>query len=82
MPLPFVSVLVPVRNEERYIERCLYSIASQDYPRDRIEVLVLDPRPHRIEVRGRGHTIRVLRLEHQLVQSVILQSFTGGVNVE
>lgn len=40
--LPFVSVLVPVRNEERYIERCLYSLAAQDYPRDRFEVLVID----------------------------------------
>jgi GT2 family glycosyltransferase len=39
---PFVSVLIPVRNEERYIERCLYSIASQDYPRERIEVIVID----------------------------------------
>ncbi len=39
---PFVSILVPVRNEERYIERCLYSIAAQDYPRDRLEVLVID----------------------------------------
>lgn len=40
--LPFVSVIVPVRNEERYIERCLYSLAAQDYPRDRYEVLVVD----------------------------------------
>lgn len=39
---PFVSVLVPVRNEERYIERCLYSVAAQEYPRDRIEVIVID----------------------------------------
>ncbi len=39
---PFVSVLVPVRNEERYIERCLYSIAAQDYPRGSFEVLVID----------------------------------------
>lgn len=39
---PFVSILVPVRNEERYIERCLYSIARQDYPRSRYEVLVID----------------------------------------
>jgi glycosyltransferase involved in cell wall biosynthesis len=39
---PFVSVLVPVRNEERYIERCLYSLARQDYPRERFEVLVID----------------------------------------
>jgi glycosyltransferase involved in cell wall biosynthesis len=39
---PFVSLLIPVRNEERYIERCLYSVASQDYPRERIEVIVID----------------------------------------
>ena len=39
---PFVSILVPVRNEGRYIERCLYSIARQDYPRSRFEVLVID----------------------------------------
>lgn len=39
---PFVSILVPVRNEERYIERCLYSIAAQDYPRSLFEVLIID----------------------------------------
>jgi glycosyltransferase involved in cell wall biosynthesis len=39
---PFVSVLVAVRNEERYIERCLYSLAAQDYPRSRFEVLIID----------------------------------------
>ncbi|MEX0749839.1 MAG: glycosyltransferase family 2 protein [Dehalococcoidia bacterium] len=41
---PFVTVIAPVRNEERYIERCLYSLARQDYPRERIEVLVVDGR--------------------------------------
>jgi cellulose synthase/poly-beta-1,6-N-acetylglucosamine synthase-like glycosyltransferase len=39
---PFVSVIVPMRNERRYIERCLRSLASQDYPRDRFEVIVVD----------------------------------------
>ncbi len=39
---PLVSVLVPMRNEERYIEACLRSLAEQDYPRDRFEVLVID----------------------------------------
>jgi glycosyltransferase involved in cell wall biosynthesis len=38
----FVSVLVPVRNEERYIERCLYSLARQDDPRDLFENIVND----------------------------------------
>lgn len=39
---PFISVLIPVRNEERYVERCLYSLAAQDYPRSHFEVLVID----------------------------------------
>jgi cellulose synthase/poly-beta-1,6-N-acetylglucosamine synthase-like glycosyltransferase len=42
MSLPFVSVLVPVRNEERNIQACLARFASQDYPRDRFEVIVVD----------------------------------------
>lgn len=41
-PLPFVSVVVPMRNEERHIGGCLQSLAVQDYPRDRFEVLVVD----------------------------------------
>jgi cellulose synthase/poly-beta-1,6-N-acetylglucosamine synthase-like glycosyltransferase len=39
---PFVSVIVPMRNERRYIERCLRSLAGQDYPRDRFEVILVD----------------------------------------
>ncbi len=38
--LPFVSVLVPARNEERNIEACVTSLLGQRYPR--FEVLVLD----------------------------------------
>jgi glycosyltransferase involved in cell wall biosynthesis len=40
--LPRVSLLVPIRNEERYIARCLDGLAAQDYPFDRMEVLVID----------------------------------------
>ncbi len=40
--LPFVSVIVPVRNEEAYIRRTLAAILAQDYPADRMEVLVVD----------------------------------------
>ena len=39
---PFVSILIPVRNEVRYIPRCLQAVADQEYPSDRIEVLVAD----------------------------------------
>ena len=39
---PFVSVLMPVRNEASFIERSLRSVLSQDYPSDRTEVIVAD----------------------------------------
>jgi chlorobactene glucosyltransferase len=40
--LPFVSVLVPARNEERNLDACLASLAGQNYPN--YEVIVLDDR--------------------------------------
>ena len=39
---PFVSVVLPVLNEERFIEACLTSVLTQDYPPDRYEVIVAD----------------------------------------
>jgi cellulose synthase/poly-beta-1,6-N-acetylglucosamine synthase-like glycosyltransferase len=37
---PFVSVIVPARNEEKYIERCLLSLLSQGYPN--FEIIAVD----------------------------------------
>lgn len=42
MELPFVSVIIPCRNEETFIKKCLDSIMQQDYPKDKIELLVVD----------------------------------------
>lgn len=39
---PFASVMVPCRNEEKHIATCLESILSNDYPKDRLEILVVD----------------------------------------
>ncbi|MCG3117562.1 MAG: glycosyltransferase family 2 protein [Candidatus Manganitrophus sp. SA1] len=39
---PFISAIIPCRNEEKYIESCLDSIIANDYPTDRFEVLVVD----------------------------------------
>jgi glycosyltransferase involved in cell wall biosynthesis len=39
---PAVTVIVPCRNEERYIGACLDSILGNDYPQDRLEILVID----------------------------------------
>jgi succinoglycan biosynthesis protein ExoA len=39
---PFVSVVIPVYNEEQHIEACLRSVLDQDFPMDRYEVIVAD----------------------------------------
>ncbi|MEW6685265.1 MAG: glycosyltransferase family 2 protein [Candidatus Edwardsbacteria bacterium] len=40
--MPFVSVIIPCRNEERFIARCLDSVVAQDYPKNKMEVLVVN----------------------------------------
>jgi glycosyltransferase involved in cell wall biosynthesis len=42
--LPLVSIVIPCRNEEKYIEKCLESIVANDYPGDQLEILVVDGR--------------------------------------
>jgi cellulose synthase/poly-beta-1,6-N-acetylglucosamine synthase-like glycosyltransferase len=50
--LPLVTVVVPMLNEERFIGECLDSLIDQDYPSDRLEVLVVDGRSE-----DRSHSI-------------------------
>ena len=39
---PFVSVIMPVRDESEYIEQSLRAVLDQDYPDSRMEILVVD----------------------------------------
>jgi succinoglycan biosynthesis protein ExoA len=40
--LPFLTIVMPVRNEERHIGDVLSQLESQTYPHDRFEILVAD----------------------------------------
>lgn len=40
--LPFVSIIIPVRNEALHIQDCLKAIFAQSYPRHLYEVIVVD----------------------------------------
>jgi len=42
--LPRVSVIIPTLNAEAILENCLASIAHQDYPREKIEIILADAR--------------------------------------
>ncbi len=39
---PIVSVIIPALNEEKNIARCLQSIVSLNYPKDKLDVIVVD----------------------------------------
>ncbi len=39
---PSISFVIPTYNASYYLERCLNSIRTQDYPQDKIEILILD----------------------------------------
>ena len=40
--LPFVSVVIPCRNEFKYIAGLLDSIVTQDYPKEKLEIIIAD----------------------------------------
>ena len=40
--LPRVSILMPVRNEAAYIERSLGAALTQDYPAEKMQIIVID----------------------------------------
>jgi glycosyltransferase involved in cell wall biosynthesis len=40
--VPFVTVIIPSFNEERFIASLLDNIHDQDYPKDRLEVFIID----------------------------------------
>ena len=63
--LPLVSAIVAMRDEEAFVGKCLDSLAAQDYPSARLEVLVVDGRStdrSREVVSARQETVPQLRL--------------------
>ncbi len=37
-----VSVIIPIYNEEKYIEKCLESLFNQDFPKENLEIILVD----------------------------------------
>lgn len=40
--LPFITIVMPVRNEARFIRETLSALLNQDYPEERFEIIVVD----------------------------------------
>jgi cellulose synthase/poly-beta-1,6-N-acetylglucosamine synthase-like glycosyltransferase len=41
-PLPFVSIIIPAKNEERHLRSCISSLQQLDYPKEKIEIIIVD----------------------------------------
>ena len=68
---PFVSVIVPARNEADNITTCLEHLARQTYPRDRYEIIVVDDRSED----GTGQIVSRLIPQLPVVVRLIRQEF-------
>lgn len=40
--LQLISIIIPCRNEEKFIDKCLNSIIANDYPKEKLEILIID----------------------------------------
>lgn len=72
--IPFVTVQLPVYNELYVMERLLKNIVRLDYPKDRLEIQVLDDSTdesvektasHIVALQKEGHNIHHLRRTHR-----------------
>ena len=61
---PFVSVIIPCRNEKKFILKCLDSLIKQDYPKDKMEILVADGRSED----GSGEMVREYAEKYSFVK--------------
>ena len=40
--MEFISVICPIYNEEKYIEKCIQSVVDSDFPKEEMELLLID----------------------------------------
>ena len=70
--LPYISILLAVRNEEKVLANCLDTLLSQEFPTDNYEILVgndgsTDDTLHILEAYSKTHkNIKVLTIENRL----------------
>lgn len=68
MSYPGISIIIVTLNTERTIKKCLDCISFQDYPKDKIEVLILDG----------GSTDQTLKIVNKFRQSLKINVISAG----
>lgn len=72
---PTVSIIVAARNEEEYIEQCVRSLTAVDYPKDKLEIIVVNDR-------SSDRTLEIVEgLSLQFAQVKVLSTTAGEGNL-
>lgn len=65
---PFVTAMIVVRNEERYIGAAVTSFLEQNYPKESFELLIIDGNSEDGTVQSAKHAVEIYEKEHGTVQ--------------
>lgn len=72
--IPFISVILAVRNEEANIRSCLESLLVQDYPQEKFEIIVSDDQ----STDGTKEIAIATGLKHPVVRLTFLEADSAG----
>ena len=67
--MPSINVIIPTFNEEKRLKKCIDSVFSQDYPSDKIEIIVVDDdsTDNTINI-AKEYGIKILRNGHHNIE--------------
>ena len=80
-----VSIIIPILNEEKYIDKCIESILKQDYPREDMEAILIDGESQDNTLKiineyiEKYPFIKVLNNPHKTVQYALNIGINGAV---
>ena len=72
---PFVTVLIAARNEEQRIEACLQSLLTQNYPRTKLQIIVVNDR----STDGTGEILEIYKPRFKGILEVLHLTESMGV---
>lgn len=73
--LPYVSIIVPAKNEEKMIGRCLDSLINQDYPKNKYEIVIINDR----STDKTQEVIKLYQEKHSIIKSIEIKENLSGL---
>ncbi len=70
IPETHLSLIIPVRNEEKHIDQCIQSVLASDYPSELLEIIVVDDH-------STDHTTKMIQKYQGQVRLIHLESEHG-----